>query len=270
MSKTGLVGIECDFQSSFLTGPAKAPDLIRKALHSDSANAFAELGCNVLNHPEFQDLGNWSDCQNEASYLQISEKVKPLLEQGITPLILGGDHAVTYPVVKAICAKYPGLSILHFDAHPDLYDELLGNKYSHACPFARIMETGNVSRLVQVGIRTLNDHQRAQVAKFGVECHAMYGFDTSRFNLDFSGPVYISIDMDALDPAFAPGVSHHEPGGLSSRDVLSIIQQLNDLDVQIVGADVVEYNPLRDINDMTAMVAAKFVKELAGLILTQA
>ena len=76
------------------------------------------------------------------------------------------------------------------------------------------------------------------------------------------GPLYVSIDMDALDPAFAPGVSHHEPGGLSVREILSVLHRI---EAPIIGADVVEYNPTRDINGMTAVVAAKFVKELAGL-----
>lgn len=269
MSKVGLVGIESDFQSSFLTGPAQAPDLIRQALRSDSANSFAELGCDLLNHSDFSDLGNWQDCQDEAGYLQISDRIHSVIDTGMRPLSLGGDHAVTYPIVKAISEHYEGLSILHFDAHPDLYDELQGNRYSHACPFARIMETGRINRLVQVGIRTLNDHQREQVARFGVECYPMSEFKTADLSLNLKGPVYVSIDMDALDPAFAPGVSHHEPGGLSTREILHLIQQLHHIEVQVVGADVVEYNPTRDINDMTAMVAAKFVKELAGLMLTQ-
>ena len=269
MSKVGLVGIESDFQSSFITGPAQAPDLIREALLSDSANSFAELGCDVLNHEDFTDLGNWQNCQHEAAYFQISDRIKAVLESGLTPVSLGGDHSVTYPIVKAISERYERFSILHFDAHPDLYDELEGNRYSHACPFARIMELGRVERLIQLGIRTLNDHQREQVKKFDVECYPMSEFDISDIQLQLAGPVYVSIDMDALDPAFAPGVSHHEPGGLTTRDILNTLQELRDSNITIIGADVVEYNPTRDINNMTAMVAAKFVKELAGLILTQ-
>ena len=126
---------------------------------------------------------------------------------------------------------------------------------------------GVVSRLIQVGIRSLNDHQREQIERFGVECHEMIDFDEQSFNLDITGPLYISIDIDALDPAYAPGVSHLEPGGLSTRQLLKVLHQLRALDVQIIGADVVEYNPRQDINQMTAMVAAKLVKELAGLML---
>ena len=177
-------------------------------------------------------------------------------------LSLGGDHAVTYPIMRAYAAKYPDLTIVQFDAHPDLYESLDGNRYSHACPFARIMEDGLVKRLVQVGIRTLNQHQREQAERYGVEI--IEAWDIADLALTFDGPVYISLDLDVLDPAFAPGVSHHEPGGLSSRELLNLIKTL---DAQIVGADVVELNPHRDLVNMTAMIAAKCTKELLARML---
>lgn len=131
--------------------------------------------------------------------------------------------------------------------------------------FARIMEEELAKRLVQVGIRTLNQHQKEQAEKYSVEVHQMKDFDSRQFKPKFDGPVYITFDIDGLDPAFAPGVSHHEPGGLSVREALNIIQ---DIDVPVIGADIVEYNPSRDINDMTAMVAAKLLKEIAGKMLS--
>jgi arginase family enzyme len=166
--------------------------------------------------------------------------------------------------MRAINRFYGPVNILHFDAHPDLYDDFEGNPYSHASPFARVMEEGLAGRLVQVGIRTLSQHLREQVVRFGVEVHEMWNLDIESVGRDFHGPVYLSIDLDALDPAYAPGVSHHEPGGMSVRDVLGIIQQLPN---EIVGADIVEYNPTRDINGMTGMVAAKILKEVAGKML---
>src|ERR1017187_4286495 len=95
--------------------------------------------------------------------------VGELIEAGKRPLSLGGDHSITYPIVKAFARRYPELTIFHFDAHPDLYDEFEGNRLSHACPFARIMEAGLAKRLVQMGIRTINRHQREQAQRFGVE-----------------------------------------------------------------------------------------------------
>jgi len=177
---------------------------------------------------------------------------------------LGGDHAITYPVIRAIHSVYGPVNILHFDAHPDLYDNYEDNPYSHASPLARILENSLARRVIQIGIRTLSPHLRQQVERFGVESCEMKDFDIASFAADFDGPVYITVDMDALDPAFAPGVSHHEPGGLSTRDIIGIVQRLPN---QIVGADIVEYNPDRDINDMTAMVAAKLLKEIAGKML---
>jgi agmatinase len=175
-------------------------------------------------------------------------------------LTLGGDHSISFPVVKAAQATHGDFDILHIDAHADLYHEFEGDPYSHACPFARIMENGLAQRLVQVGIRTLNDHQREQTQKYGVEVHEMK--DWEHFEMPhFERPIYLSLDLDGLDPAFAPGVSHHEPGGLTTREVISIIHSLN---VPIIGADIVEYNPDRDNKGQTAHVAAKLLKEIVG------
>jgi agmatinase len=197
---------------------------------------------------------------------QIESAVAAILADGWRPLALGGDHSVTYPVVRAISRAHPSLTILHIDAHPDLYDEFEGDRFSHACPFARILEDGLASRLVQVGIRTMNDHQRNQADRFGVEVIDMRAW-VAGVRPAVSGALYISIDLDGLDPGFAPGVSHREPGGLSVRDVLTMVQGVNG---EVVGADVVEYNPRQDLADVTAIVAAKIVKELAGRMIADA
>ena len=126
------------------------------------------------------------------------------------------------------------------------------------------MEEGLINKLVQVGIRTMTPHQQEQADRFNVTVIDMKSLPKGLSRLQFDGPVYISLDLDVLDPAYAPGVSHLEPGGLRTRDVITVIQQLK---VPIVGADIVEFNPLRDINGMTAMVAAKLLKELADKML---
>jgi arginase len=259
-----LIGIKSDGNSSYLRGAARAPEIIRRALHCDSANLCSELGIDLANNPAFIDIGDREVASGAENFLAIEADIEKIIKHGAQPLVLGGDHAITYPVIRAINRANGPVNILHFDAHPDLYDNFEGNPYSHASPFARIMEKGLCRRLVQVGIRTLNPHQREQIDRFGVESHEMKDLDIESIGRDFDGPVYISCDMDALDPAFAPGVSHHEPGGLSVRDILGIIQCLPN---RIVGADIVEYNPERDINDMTAMVAAKLLKEIAGKML---
>jgi arginase len=177
--------------------------------------------------------------------------------------VLGGDHSVTYPVLRAFAARHPMLTILHVDAHADLYHAFEGDRFSHACPFARIMEEGLAVRLVQVGIRTLTGHQREQVERFGVEVIDMRAWAAgARPFVD--GAVYLSLDLDGLDPAFAPGVSHREPGGLTVREVVTLVQESEG---ELVGADVVEYNPRQDLGGVTAIVAAKLVREIAGRML---
>jgi len=255
MNRINIQGIEWDAKSSFQRGPAKAPELIRKALYSDSMNLFSENGVSIDNEI-ITDKGDFEITE----YFDIESITREHLGKGNKILSLGGDHSVTFPIIKAYHDNYPALDILHIDAHADLYHEYEGDPYSHACPFARIMENGFAVRLVQVGIRTLNPHQSAQAKKYNVEIQEMRHLEKMAIP-KFKNPLYISLDMDGFDPAFAPGVSHHEPGGLSSRQVIDIIQNIH---TEVVGADIVEYNPDRDVNDMTAYLAAKMMKELLG------
>lgn len=258
LAKVALLGAPHDANSSFLRGAALAPTRIRETLHNGSGNMTTERGVD-LNEGGWIDAGDVVVPPQPGDAPAITAAVSALWEQGLRVLVLGGDHSVTYPVVRATAAREP-LTILHIDAHPDLYDELDGNRYSHACPFARIMEDGLAARLVQVGIRTLNAHQQAQAERFGVEMIDMAAWGRDERPV-IDGPVYLSLDLDGLDPAFAPGVSHHEPGGLTTREVLDLIHTLPG---PIMGADIVEYNPVRDLSGMTAAVAVKFVKELLG------
>lgn len=253
MNSIKIQGIQFDEKSSFQRGAAKAPPLIREALYSDSANMFTEDFMDVR-EMNLNDLGDFAI--NE--YFNIETITGRNLGQDGRLLTLGGDHSITYPIIKAHQKKYPSLDILHIDAHGDLYNDFEGDKYSHACPFARIMESELAKRLVQVGIRTLTTHQKEQAEKFNVEVHQMKDLDLSKIK-KFNNPLYISLDMDAFDPAFAPGVSHHEPGGLSSRQVIDLIQ---NLDADVIGADIVEYNPTKDFHSMTAYLAAKMMKEI--------
>lgn len=258
MTKVRLIGLPTDSHSSFLRGPAGAPDAIRAALASEHGNMATELGPEIGADFKLEDAGNLPLDETAADF----DRIKAAASTADVPSIfLGGDHMVTYPVVAGLAERPGPLNILHFDAHPDIYDDFEGDPLSHASPFARIMENGLAGRLVQVGIRTLNRHCREQAKRFGVEIVEMRNFAQDAVPIP-SAPLYVSIDMDALDPAFAPGVSHHEPGGLSVRDILAVLHRIEG---PIVGADIVEYNPTRDINGMTAVVGAKFVKELAAL-----
>jgi agmatinase len=258
-----IVGIPYDEHSSFLRGAALAPPRIRDVLHSGATNLCAESGLDLGIEPRLRDLGDLQIDSGVVALAQIETAISTILDCGARALSLGGDHAITYPILRAYAACHEKLNVLHLDAHPDLYDEFEGNRYSHGCPFARAMEDGLVAHLVQVGIRTMNPHQREQASRFGVEVVEMRDWRPGR-NIALDGPTYLSLDMDVLDPAFAPGTSHHEPGGLSTREVIQLIE---GLDAPIVGADIVEFNPERDLVGITAAAAAKLLKEIAASML---
>jgi agmatinase len=257
-----LIGVPYDAASSFMRGAAEAPTHIRRALESPSSNSWSEslidLGSGAI-----ADAGDVA-IQEDDVRGSIERAIESVMTEGGIPIAVGGDHSITYPIMKAVRKAQPALTILHLDAHADLYDEFEGDRYSHACPFARIMEEKLANRLVQVGIRTLTRHQRDQAKRFGVEVIDMRAWEAGKNPLN-TGPLYLSLDLDVLDPAYAPGVSHWEPGGMSTRDVIGIIQSIGG---QLIGADVVEYNPVRDPSGMTAMVAAKLVKEIAARMLS--
>ena len=258
-----LFGLPTDINSSFERGAAAGPGAIRAALWSDRGNMASELGPEIGTDIALTDDGDLAltedTVQDDAA---IRRHIAYVREDGEIPLALGGDHAVTFPLVEAAATCHGPVTILHFDAHPDLYDDFSGNPRSHASPFARICEAGHAKRLVQVGIRTLNAHCREQAARFGVEIVPMADFTPDMVPV-LEGPLYISIDLDGLDPSAAPGVAHPEPGGLTVREMLAVLHKQT---APIVGADIVELHPGRDIGDVTAILGAKLVRELAALI----
>ncbi len=262
-SEVAVVGVPLDENSSFLRGAAFAPSKIREALVEGSSNMSTELNVDLKSNSEWHDLGDLDLGTGDQAFAQIEKAIMMILDRGAKALILGGDHSVTFPVAKSFAQAHRGLTVLDFDAHPDLYEDYEGNRRSHASPFARLLEANQNIKLIQVGIRAATPHQREQAKRYGVRMLEMKDWPPPRMP-QIKGKVYISLDLDSLDPAFAPGVSHHETGGLSARDVLMVI---HGLEADIVGADIVELNPTRDLNGMTARVASKFYKELVGRML---
>ena len=254
-----LIGIPYDASSSFLRGAAVAPRLIRQALASPAGNPYSERLVRVVPGETYEDAGDLAAPSTEARPV-IESRISEVARARRQFVALGGDHSITYPILRGLVSSQLSLTILQIDAHPDLYDEFDGDRYSHACPFARIMEERLCARLVQVGIRAMTTHQREQAQRFGVEQIGMNAWSDG-IRPEIIGPWYLSLDLDGLDPAFAPGVSHPEPGGLSVRDVLALLESI---DAPLVGADIVEFNPRQDVSASTAAVAAKLAKELLG------
>jgi agmatinase len=274
--RLALLGLPWDRSSSFERGAADGPPHIRRALWSPSTNSATEAGADI-EPATLDDHGDLALGENPAEARQAIERgVSAILAAGGVPLLLGGDHSVTYPVLCGFRHHGRPASVLHIDAHGDLYDEFplpghgeragQGDRYSHACPFARVMEEELTGRLVQVGIRTQTAHLRAQAARFGVEVFAMARWADVPVE-SLPGPVYVSLDLDGLDPAFAPGVAHPEPGGLTTRDVVTLLHRIR---APIAGGDIVELSPRNDVRDLTARVAAKLLKELAAVAIRNA
>ena len=256
-----LLGFAWDASSSHARGAALGPAVVRAVLGSDISNDYSISGVDtraVISERVFPDLSEDAAQARD----QITQAIAAALARGRKPLSLGGDHSITFPILRAMRARYGPINVLHVDAHTDMYDELCGDRYSHACPFARSLEEGLIGNLVQVGLRCVRPEHRILGEKHGV---AMLGAEEAAKAPyhRLSAPLYVSIDLDGLDPAFAPGVSHPEPGGLSTREVLAL---LSNLPVAPAGADIVELNPEKDVNLLTAHVAARLVKELAALM----
>jgi arginase len=210
--KIGLIGIMEDRNSSFLQGPSRAPDLIRKYFLEAAVNSWSELGIDV--HDSIIDFGNV--IPSKSNHAHVFRQISPQLEEmqevhNLTPLTLGGDHSITFSMCKAVKKRVgKPLVIVHFDAHPDIYENFENNPDSHASPFARILETPDLcQQLISIGIRTLNGEQAIQIKKYGVKMIEAKDFPLKGFDiLDIlktyitsdDTPVYISFDLDVIEP----------------------------------------------------------------------
>jgi arginase len=258
-----ILGVPYDASSSCRRGPARAPAKIREALWSPAGNPWTESLVDISDKRALVDAGD-IEIDPADPRRSITDGVERAMATSVRPILLGGDHSITYPIVRGVQKTSSPLTIIHVDAHTDLYDEFEGDRFSHACPFARIMEAQLATRLVQIGIRTLTRHQHEQAERFGVEIIDMRAWSRgARPDISKNETLYLSIDLDGVDPAFAPGVSHPEPGGLTVREVVSLIQSL---EAPMTAADIVECNPDADPTGVTSQVAAKFLKEIAAVM----
>ncbi len=256
-----LLGAPYDAGSSYRPGARLAPERIRAL--AESFNSCSERGID-LSPLRAYDAGDLA-LSNRAkpAFKTIETSVRKILDDSAVPIILGGDHSITIPSFQAALAHYPTLQLLYLDAHPDLYLTFQGDELSHACVVARVLEFKNMKgdRITQVGIRATTSQQAALAQKANI-C-TVNAWDVDSFEYLVSGPVYLSLDIDVLDLAHAPGCGNPVPGGLTTRQLFSFIQKLK---VKIVAMDLVEMNPLLDPADITSLCGARLITETLGVM----
>lgn len=251
-----IIGCPLDATSSFRGGTRFAPDSIRKA--SWTLETYSPYLKKDLDEMVFYDSGNLELRQGDLGYsLEIIEgTVTKLSENNRKVLIFGGEHLVTYPALKAIKKLFSDIQLIHFDAHCDLRDEYEGQKLSHATVIRRIKETG-VSEIFQVGIRsgTRQEFKEAYIVDSPASLAA---------KLKRNVPIYLTFDMDVIDPSLACGVTTPEPGGLMFNEIMQYLSAISGFTV--VCADIVELAPDYDTSFVSSVCAAKIAREILMLL----
>ncbi|MGQ9556875.1 MAG: agmatinase [Desulfurispora sp.] len=255
-----IVGAPMDFTVSFRTGTREGPRHIR--LVSAGLEEYSPELDRQLDEVAFADWGDvvMQPGRVAGSLGRIAEVLRPLYRAGKIPLLLGGEHLVSLPAIEEAARVYPDLAVLHFDAHADLRHEYLGETLSHATVMRRVCEIIGAGNLYQFGIRS---GTREEFAFAREHCHLYRRCEAPQLQelvQRLAGrPVYISLDIDVLDPAFAPGTGTPEPGGIEPRTLFEALYQLAGL--QVVGLDIVEVCPVYDPSGATSILAAKLVRE---------
>ncbi len=272
-----VYGIPFDTATSYRTGPRFGPEAIR------SASALLRpynpaLDVNVVETLSIVDYGDLpvSPGDTERTYGQVEEALAPLVDAGVFPLALGGDHSVTLPELRVLARRHGPLALVQLDAHGDTWDEYFGQRFFHGTTFKRALEEGLIepAASVQAGLRGslygAEDLESARALGFAVlSCDGLRiqgpgGYASLVRERAGARPVFISFDVDVLDPAFAPGTGTPEVGGLSTAEALSFLRALGG--IELAGADVVEVSPPYDgPGQQTALAAANVAYELLSL-----
>lgn len=259
-----IYGMPMDWTVSFRPGSRFGPNRIREA--SIGLEEYSPYMDRHLEEVNYYDAGDIPlPFGNPAKSLEmIRDYVKKILDLDKFPLGLGGEHLVTWPVVQAVYEKYPNMALIHIDAHADLRVEYEGEELSHSTPVRKICELIGPENVYSFGIRSgmREEFEYARtsgmfMAKFDV-AEPLRNILPSLKGRD----VYVTIDIDVLDPAFAPGTGTAEAGGITSRELLEAIQLIAQSDVRVVGADLVEVAPAYDPTEQTPIAASKFVREM--------
>lgn len=258
-----IYGMPMDFTVSFRPGSRFGPKRIREV--SIGLEEYSPYLDKQLDEVEFFDAGDiplpFGNAQRSLD--MIGDYVRKLLDDGKFPLGLGGEHLVSWPVIQQVYAKYPDLALIHLDAHTDLRNEYEGEPLSHSTPIKKAAELMGGKNIYSFGIRSGMKEEFA----WAKENMHLYKFEVLAPLLEVlptlkGRPVYVTIDIDVLDPAYAPGTGTQEAGGISSKELLEAIVAIARSEVKVVGADVVEVLPAYDHADSTAIVASKLVREI--------
>lgn len=260
-----LIGAPFDGTTSFVPGTRFGPARIREA--SFGLEEYSPALDRVLEDVLLADAGDLElPFGDVAAALEgIEAACRAVAGEGGLPFLLGGEHLVTLPAVRACQSRYKDLAVIQFDAHADLRDEYLGEPDSHATVMRRIGEVVGFDSVFQLGIRSGTRDEFAFGRAFcgAFEPDVVKGARRAAQLLEGGRPVYITIDIDVVDPGFAPGTGTPEPGGCAPRELFEALYSLGGLNV--VGFDVVEVNPLTDTGFATALLGAKLVREAALL-----
>jgi agmatinase len=254
-----LFGAPLDLTSSYRSGTRLGPQQIRAAgeVLEDYSLAL-DRDVRLVKVIDQGDLDLPPD-NLEAGLTRIEEEAARALDKGMAFVALGGEHLITLPLVQAALARYPDLALLQIDAHADLAETYEGKPLTHATVIRRVAELLGPRRVVQLGIRSATAEEVA-FARRQTHLFPDPPADMARVLKILSGrPVYLTIDIDVVDPAFAPGVSTPEPGGWSSGDLFHVLSRIANL--EIVGMDLVEVCPPYDPAGITATLAAKALRE---------
>lgn len=260
-AKTVIVGVPMDFTVSFRPGTRMGPRKIREVSYGlEDYSIYAD---DSLNNKNFYDAGDVDiPFGNVKKSLEIIEQVtSDILQHNKIPVFLGGEHLISYPIIKQVAKKYEDLVVVHFDAHADLRDTFFGERLSHATVLRRVCENIKDKHLYQFGIRSgikeeflfAKDH--THMSPINVKKPFMDSLEELK-----QKPIYVTLDIDVIDPAFAPGTGTPEPGGCSSQDILDVMSSFKNLN--IVGFDLVEVSPAIDLSERTSLLAAKILREV--------
>ncbi|WP_409303278.1 agmatinase [Peribacillus sp. SCS-155] len=263
-SEAVIYGMPMDWTVSYRPGSRFGPARIREvSIGLEEYSAYLDR---ELEEVKYFDAGDiplpFGNAQRSLDLIE--EFVGKVLDSGKFPLGMGGEHLVAWPVMKAVYKKYPDLAIIHMDAHTDLREEYEGEPLSHSTPIRKIAEHIGPKNVYSFGIRS-GMKEEFQWAKEN-------GMHISKFEVlkplkeilpSLAGrPVYVTIDIDVLDPAHAPGTGTVDAGGITSRELLASIHAIAKSDVKVVGCDLVEVAPVYDVSEQTANTASKLIREM--------